>query len=85
MCHMSGVMCHVSDVMCHVSHVAFFFWDKNVGLVSGGSVINGAYSVKFCVCHIGSAKKVFYKGVELRQGGPVTISQKAIKMSKRHR
>ena len=45
-CHMSGVKCQVSDVRCQVSNVyiyIFFFSssDKVVGLVGGGSVING--------------------------------------------
>ena len=51
---MSGVMCHVSHVMCHLSGVTshyFFFLnleeeknllEKEVKLVGGGSVINGA-------------------------------------------
>ena len=46
-CHVSCVMCHVSHVTCHMSHVKcnkshFFFSDKLVKLVGGGSVINGA-------------------------------------------
>ena len=46
MCQVSGVKCHVSYVRCQVSHVfVFFFLDKDVGLVGGGSVINGAYPV----------------------------------------
>ena len=57
MCHMSGVIGHVSYVRCQVSHVrchvsdfcACFlcFLDKVVGLVDGGSVINGVYPVQF--------------------------------------
>ena len=51
-CHVSHVMCHVSRVTCHVSHVtcnffSFFFSDKVVKLIGGGSVINGAYPVQF--------------------------------------
>ena len=54
-CHMSRVMCHVSRVMCHVSRVTchmihiyiFFFPDKVVKFIGGGSVINGAYPVYF--------------------------------------
>ena len=52
MCHVSCVMCHVSRVTCHVSHITcqdflflFFFSDKVVKLIGGGSVINGAYPV----------------------------------------
>ena len=57
-CHMSGVPCQVSRVRCHVSHVTcqmsrvrcqmslfFFFLNKLVELVGGGSVINRTYSV----------------------------------------
>ena len=48
---MSGVRCQVSGVMCQVSGVwcifFFFFSDKVVGLVGGGSVINGAYPAYF--------------------------------------
>ena len=56
MCHVSCVMCHVSCVTCHVSRVTyhvsrffiiFFFSDKVVKLIGGGSVINGAYPVSF--------------------------------------
>ena len=46
-CHMSHVTCDVSHVMCHVSNVIlfylFYFFDKVVKLIFGGSVINGAY------------------------------------------
>ena len=35
--------CHVSGVRCHVFF--FFFSDKVLKLVGGGSVINGAYPV----------------------------------------
>ena len=41
MCHMSGVMCHVSCVPL------FFFSDKVVGLVGGGSFIHGASQSSF--------------------------------------
>ena len=43
----SHVKCHVSHVTCHLSHNTFqvFFFDKVVKLVSGESVINGAYPV----------------------------------------
>ena len=47
---MSGVRCHVSHVRCHVSGVTchmYFFFYKLVGLVGGGSVINGSYPVQF--------------------------------------
>ena len=45
---MSGVTCHVSVVTCHVFFCDVFFvvfLDKMMGLVGGGSVINGAYPV----------------------------------------
>ena len=52
MCQMSGVRCQVSVVRCQVSGVRyiyiffnFFFFDKTVEYVRGGSVINGAYPV----------------------------------------
>ena len=53
MCHVSDVTCQVSLVRCDVSGVMFFFFfflfhfflDKVVGLVGGGSVINGAFPV----------------------------------------
>ena len=46
---MSRVTCHVSHVMCHLSHVMcqIFFFYKVVKLIGGGSVINGAYPVKY--------------------------------------
>ena len=47
-CHESHVMCQMSHVMCQMSHVNifhFFEGDKLVELVSGGSIINGAYPV----------------------------------------
>ena len=58
MCHMSGVRCQVSGVTCQITCVrgpvslfSFFllFLDKVVGLVVGGSVINGASPSSFCV------------------------------------
>ena len=53
-CSMSRVTCHVSHDTCHMSHLVFvflllvniIFFDKRVKLVSGGSVINGAYPVE---------------------------------------
>ena len=49
-CQVSGVTCQVSHVRCQVSHVtcemslfSIFFFYKEVELVGGGSVINGAY------------------------------------------
>ena len=39
-------MCHVSGIRCNVFCYCFFV-DKVVELVSGGSVINGAYPVYF--------------------------------------
>ena len=44
-CHVSHVMCHVSRVTCH--NLFFFFSDKVLKLIGGGSVINGAYPVQF--------------------------------------
>ena len=45
-CRVSGVRCQVSGVRCQVSvvrcQIIYFFV---VGLVGGGSVINGAYPV----------------------------------------
>ena len=38
-CHMSYVMCHVSCVTCQDN--IFFFFDKLVKLVGGGSALNG--------------------------------------------
>ena len=35
------VTCHASHVTCHVSHVTFFFLDKVVKLIGGGSVSTG--------------------------------------------
>ena len=50
MCHMSHVTCHMSHVTCHISHVTCHMSQEEVvELVSGGSVINGAYPVKFLV------------------------------------
>ena len=47
-CHVSGVRCQVSDFSCCDSHfLDLFVSDKVVELVGGGSVINGAYPVKF--------------------------------------
>ena len=40
--------CHMSGVTGQVSHFLFYFFlDKVVKLVGGGSVINGAYPVQF--------------------------------------
>ena len=63
-CHMSPVMCHLSPVTCQ-KYLFFYIFiikknkkkikilqkilDKVVELVRGGSVINGAYPVQFCV------------------------------------
>ena len=44
-CHVSGVNYHLSHVMCHMSH--FFFSDKVVKPIGGGSVINGATPSSF--------------------------------------
>ena len=55
-CHVSCVMCHVSHVTCHVSHVTchvsrvtchMHFFYKEVKLVAGESVINGASPFRF--------------------------------------
>ena len=43
MCHMSNVTCHMSCVPCQI----FFFFEKEVKLVGGGSVINGASPSSF--------------------------------------
>ena len=51
MCHVSGVSYQVSSVRCHMSGVTcqvklfMFFFYKEVELVGGGFVINGAYHV----------------------------------------
>ena len=71
--HVSNVMCHVSDVMCQVSSVIIFFL-KVAEFVSGGSDINGAYPVWFCLVamvtlnwllcsHIGYCITILYKYV----------------------
>ena len=52
-CHMSCVTCHMSCVTCHL----FFFPDKVVKLISGGSVINGAYHVYLLEIFINMAGK----------------------------
>ena len=44
-CHVSGVRYQVSGVRCQMSGDFFFYFYKVVGLVGGGSVINGAYPV----------------------------------------
>ena len=45
LCHVSRVTCHVSRATCHMScvtcHIFFFFFDKVVEFIGGGSVING--------------------------------------------
>ena len=55
MCHMSHVTCHMSHVTCQMScvpcHIFFFFFDKVVKLMGGGSFINGADPVKFLTLH----------------------------------
>ena len=51
-CHMSRVTCHVSHVTCQVSHfifIFFFFSDKVVEHIGGGSVINGASPSSFFI------------------------------------
>ena len=57
--HLSHFMCHISHVMCHMSHVTFhislvackcfffFFADKLVKLVIGGSAISRVYPSSF--------------------------------------
>ena len=59
MCHVSGVTyqvscvrCQISGVICQVSQVFYLFFDKVVGLVDGGFVINKAYPVYFIVVNI---------------------------------
>ena len=44
---MSRVTCHMSHVTCPF-FFSFFFFDKVVKYIGGGSVINGAYPVYFC-------------------------------------
>ena len=51
-CPVSRVTCHVSRVMCHMSQffyfILFFFcFEKVLKIIGGGSVINGAYPIKF--------------------------------------
>ena len=52
-CQVSGVRCHLSDVRCQMSCVRhnyysfYLFLEKVVGLVGGGSVINGPTSSSF--------------------------------------
>ena len=46
--HLSCVTCHMSHITCHVSHVTLFFYfflDRGLKLIGGGSVNNGAYPV----------------------------------------
>ena len=58
-CHVSGVMCQVSCVKCHMSSVTchylfiyyLFFLEKEVKLVGGGSVINGATPSSLMIYH----------------------------------
>ena len=54
MCHMSGITCHVSCFMCHMStiFICFITSDKVVGVVVGGSVINGAYTILFSTKYV---------------------------------
>ena len=40
--HMSRVTCHMARVLCHNFFLFKFFLEKEVKLVGGGSVINGA-------------------------------------------
>ena len=58
----------MSRVMCHMSHVmsCFFsssFLDKMVKLNGGGSVINGAYPVKFSVSYHNFFKLLFIENI----------------------
>ena len=48
-CHVSHVTCHVSRVTCHNFFSPSY---KVVKLISGGSVINGAYPVQFFFDHL---------------------------------
>ena len=63
---MSCVTCHVSHITCHVSHVTchilflFYFLDKVVKLIGGGSFINGAYPVLFFSCSNAKRLKTFH-------------------------
>ena len=57
MSQVSCVRCQVSGVACHVNIYSFFFvffvfFDKVLGLVGGGSVINKAYPSSFSTFHI---------------------------------
>ena len=81
MCYVSGVMCQlsgvrfqVSGVKCKVSGV-FFFFTKVVELLSGGSVINGAYPVQFLylAVEIGLTLKLLFRALVFNQGlfGPL--------------
>ena len=49
-CHMSCVTCDMSPVTCHMSNffLFYFFLDKVVKLVWGGSVINRPTPSSFC-------------------------------------
>ena len=47
-CYLSPVTCHLSPVTCSVSPVIFF--NKLMGLVIEGSVINRAYPSSFNIC-----------------------------------
>ena len=50
MLHVTCHMCHMSHVTCHGSFVNFFFFsDKMVELVGGGSVIKGPTPSSFSV------------------------------------
>ena len=42
-------MCHLSHVICHMSFFFIFFFGQTGQAYGGGSVINGAYRVKFLV------------------------------------
>ena len=57
-CHVTSVTCHVSHVTCH-NFFIYFVLVKVLKLIGGGSVINGAYPVKFL--H-GWQKKTLAKG-----------------------
>ena len=79
---MSDVTCHMSHVTCHVSHVFFlsFLFNEVLKLVGGGSVINGAYPIKFLttkhlsifLLHNGPAFYLFMKLAKLDGIAPLT-------------
>ena len=70
-CPVSHVMCHVSHVMCHISHFFSFLLNKVVKLIGGGSVIYGAYPVKFSseLCPTNSLHEPFHLAMMKHEAG----------------